>query len=148
MKPIFFILIVTVLFACQHKQEVGAKKVILTVSAPAPIGPYSQAIVKGNMCFVAGQIAINPVTSALDTSSIEAETRLVMNNIDEILKGAGFIRSDICKTTIFLKDLSNFKTVNEIYGQFFTGEYPARETVQVAALPKGAHIEISVIAVK
>jgi 2-iminobutanoate/2-iminopropanoate deaminase len=104
---------------------------------------------RGNALFVSGQVGIDPKTGVLDTSSIEAETRQAMNNIAAILRGAKMEMKDIAKTTIYLTDLANFKTVNEVYGSFFgTGPYPARETVEVKGLPKGAHIEISVTAIR
>lgn len=119
-------------------------KVILTKNAPAPIGPYSQAVLKGNALFVSGQIAIDPATGNLDTSDIVTETKRVMRNLEAIVSEAGMRMSDVTKVTIYLTDLNQFKTVNEIYGSFFTnGIYPARETVEVKSLPKGAHVEIS-----
>ncbi|HTL83064.1 MAG TPA: Rid family detoxifying hydrolase [Bacteroidia bacterium] len=122
--------------------------VIKTDSAPQPIGPYSQAIRKGNALFVSGQVGIEP-NGKFDTASIEDETRQAMNNIKAILNSAGLTMNDIAKTTIYLTDVGNFKRVNEVYAAFFTnGIYPARETVGVAALPKGMHIEISVTAAK
>ena len=122
--------------------------VIFTDKAPKPIGPYSQAIAKGNAVFVSGQIAIDPATGNLDTSSIENEVKQTMQNILSILEAAKLSAKEIAKTTIYLTDLSHFKTVNEIYGSYFKENPPARETVQVAALPKGAHIEISCMAVR
>ena len=125
-----------------------AKETIFTTHAPSPIGPYSQAIKANSILFVSGQIALNPETNELVTHNIEQETRQVMLNIGEILKTAGMNYHNIVKTSIFLKDMNNFAKVNEIYGHFFTGQYPARETVEVARLPKDANVEISVIAVK
>ncbi|MEW6470284.1 MAG: RidA family protein [Bacteroidota bacterium] len=130
------------------KKEPGfTKRVIYTDKAPKPIGPYSQGIMTGNTLFVSGQIALN-TAGALDTSSIESETKQVLANINAILDAAGMGLGDVVKTTIYLTDLSHFKAVNEYYGKWFVHHPPARETVQVAALPKGARIEISVIAVK
>src|SRR5688572_5625291 len=130
------------------KKEPGFnKKVIYTEKAPKPIGPYSQGILTGNMLFVSGQIGLN-IAGVLDTSSIENETKQVLTNINAILDAAKMGFSDITKTTIYLKDLKDFKAVNEFYGKWFRENPPARETVQVSALPKGARIEISVIAVK
>jgi len=130
------------------KKEPGfTKRVIYTEKAPKPIGPYSQGIMTGNTLFVSGQIALN-TAGALDTSSIESETKQVLTNINAILDAAGMGFEDVVKTTIYLTDLSHFKAVNEYYGKWFVHNPPARETVQVAALPKGARIEISVIAVK
>jgi 2-iminobutanoate/2-iminopropanoate deaminase len=125
-----------------------SKKIILTTDAPAPIGPYSQAVMSGNMLFVSGQIPIDPATGAIVTGDIQAETRQVMLNIGAILKAAGLDYQNVIKTSIFLKDMGNFGAVNEVYGQFFTDQYPARETVEVARLPKDVNVEISVIAVQ
>ena len=123
--------------------------VINTPDAPKPIGPYSQAIRKGNCFFVSGQVGINPKTGNLDTADIATETKFAMENIRAILASSHLTMNDIASTTIYLTDLDNFKTVNETYAKFFgEGPFPARATVQVVALPKGAHVEISVIAVK
>ncbi len=124
------------------------KKIIRTGYAPAPIGPYNQAISFGNLLFVSGQIAIDPATGDLVTDSIEAETRLVMANLSAILTEAGMDFSNVLKSTIFLMDMKQFATVNEIYGSYFPENAPARETVQVSGLPKGVNVEISVIAGK
>lgn len=123
------------------------KKVIQTNAAPAPIGPYNQAIIANGMLFVSGQVAINPATNELVLDSIAAETHQVMKNIDAILKAAGLSFDDIVKTTIFLSDMNLFAEVNEIYGSYFKGDYPARETVAVKGLPKNVNVEISVTAV-
>jgi 2-iminobutanoate/2-iminopropanoate deaminase len=123
-----------------------AKKVIYSAQAPEPIGPYSQAVQAGNLLFVSGQIAIERSSGNLITENIEAETRQVMANIHEVLKAAGIGFSNVLKTTIFLKDMNNFPKVNEIYGQSFTNEPPARETVEVSRLPKDVNVEISCIA--
>ena len=123
------------------------KEIIHTDKAPAPIGPYSQAVKAGNLLFVSGQVAINPATGNVEGDNIEAETTLVMQNLDAILKTAGARFENIVKTTIFLSDMSLFASVNEVYGKFFTGEFPARETVAVKGLPKNVNVEISVIAV-
>ena len=124
------------------------KVVIQTNEAPAPIGPYNQAVIAGGFLFISGQIAIDPLNGELEISSIEAETMLVMNNLQAILKKAGYTFSNVVKTTIFLTDMSLFSIVNGIYGQFFSGNYPARETVAVKGLPKGVNVEISMIAFK
>jgi 2-iminobutanoate/2-iminopropanoate deaminase len=125
------------------------KTIIKTDNAPAPIGPYNQAILAGNMLFVSGQVAINPATNQVEIDKgIEAETHLVMNNLKAILTEAGYSFADVVKTTIFLSDMGTFGKVNEIYGSYFTGNYPARETVQVSVLPKNVNVEISVIAYK
>ena len=122
------------------------KEIINTTHAPKPIGPYSQAVMAVNMLFVSGQIAINPETNLMVTSNIEEETKQVMANIKGILTEAGLDFSCVMKTTIFVKDLNNFAKINEIYGSYFTSEFPARETVEVSRLPKDANVEISVIA--
>ncbi|MBM2816100.1 MAG: RidA family protein [Ignavibacteria bacterium] len=124
------------------------KKSIFTEKAPMPIGPYSQASQAGNTIYVSGQLPIDPATGKIIEGDIKKEAELVLNNIKAILEAAGYEMKDIVKTTIFLTDLANFKIVNEIYGSYFTGNFPARETVQVAALPLNGKIEISVIAVK
>jgi 2-iminobutanoate/2-iminopropanoate deaminase len=124
------------------------KTVIYTPNAPEPIGPYSQGIIAGNLVFVSGQIAINPSTNEMVLSDIKTETKQVMENIKAILTEAGIDFSHVIKTTIFLMDMQNFAQVNEIYGTYFTSEFPARETVQVAGLPKGVNVEISVTAIK
>ena len=121
------------------------KTIINTKNAPSPIGPYSQAVQFGNMLFVSGQIAINPATGELDLSSIENETHQVMKNIGAILTAAGADYSHIVKTGIFLKDMNQFAAVNEVYGSYFSSDFPARETVQVSRLPKDVNVEISVI---
>ena len=123
------------------------KKIINTPHAPAPIGPYSQAVMHGNTLYVSGQIAINPATGDLVMDSIKAETTQVMNNLKAILTAAGMDFSHIVKTGIFLMDMKDFAAVNEVYGSYFTRDFPARETVQVACLPKNVNVEISVIAV-
>lgn len=122
------------------------KKIIFTTAAPAPIGPYSQAVMVGNTLYVSGQIPIDPQTNQLVGGDIAEETRQVMLNIGAILKEAGMSYQNIIKSSIFLKDMNNFGKVNEIYGEFFTSDYPARETVEVARLPKDVNVEISVIA--
>lgn len=124
------------------------KKIIKTKNAPNPIGPYSQAVLKGNMLFVSGQIAINPATGDLMTADIKTEAKQVMENLKGILTEAGLDFSHVCKSTIFMKDLNDFAVVNEIYGSYFTNDFPARETVQVSKLPLNVNVEISVIAVK
>lgn len=123
-----------------------SKQIIKTDNAPAPIGPYNQAVKTGNLLFVSGQIALSPVTGELHTNSLEEETHLVMKNLSAILTEAGTDFNSIVKTTIFLSDMELFAKVNEIYGSYFTGDFPARETVAVKGLPKGVNVEISVIA--
>lgn len=124
------------------------KQVINTNSAPAPIGPYNQAVKAGSMLFVSGQIALNAETGQLVKDDIIAETHQVMQNLRNILTEAGMDFSDVVKSTIFIMDMNDFSQINEVYGKYFTGYFPARETVQVAALPKGVNVEISVIAIK
>ena len=122
------------------------KKVIRTDNAPAPIGPYNQAIQYGDILFVSGQIAINPATGELVLGDIQAETHMVMNNLKAVLAEAGMDFSNIIKSSIFLMDMGQFAQVNEVYGSYFSANPPARETVQVSGLPKGVNVEISVIA--
>ena len=124
------------------------KKIIKTSNAPAPIGPYNQAVQSGNMLFVSGQIPINPANGELIMTNIVSEALQVMENLGAILKEAGYEFSNIVKTTIFLTDMKNFQVVNDVYGKYFTSEFPARETVQVSGLPRNVNVEISVIAVK
>ena len=124
------------------------KQIVRTDQAPAPIGPYSQAVSVHNMLFVSGQVAIDPRTGEFVVTDIRSEAELVMANIKAILDKAGFQFSHVVKSTIFLSDMNNFKDVNEIYGAAFPTNPPARETVQVSRLPKDANVEISVIAVK
>ena len=124
------------------------KNVINTINAPAPIGPYSQAIAVGNFVFLSGQIAINPTTNELILGDIQSETKQVMENIKSILTEAGIDFSNIVKTSIFLKDMQSFSQVNEVYGAYFKDQFPTRETVQVAGLPKNVNVEISVTAFK
>lgn len=125
------------------------KKIIQTSKAPSPIGPYNQAILSGNTLYTSGQIAIEPSTGQLKLGSIEEETTLVMENIKAILKSAEMSFKDVVKTSIFISDMNNFSKINTVYGQYFKeSTAPARETVEVANLPKYANVEISVIAVK
>ncbi|MDF2186982.1 RidA family protein [Paraflavitalea sp. CAU 1676] len=124
------------------------KKIINTTNAPAPIGPYSQAVQIGGLLFVSGQVAINPATGNIDATDVIGETHQVMHNIKAILSEAGMDFSHIVKTTIFLSDMSLFATVNEIYGKYFQSNFPARETVAVKGLPKNVNVEISVTAGK
>lgn len=123
------------------------KKVIETTSAPAPIGPYSQAISINGITFVSGQVALDPVSGDMKNGSLEEETNTVMNNLKAVLSEAGLSLNNVVKSSIFLKDMNDFAVVNKIYGEQFTGDFPARETVEVSRLPKDARVEISVIAV-
>ncbi len=123
------------------------KKIITSKNAPAPIGPYSHAVMHGNMLFVSGQVGKHPVTGELMLADIKTETKQVMENVKGILTDAGMDFTNIVKTTIFLTDMNDFASVNEVYGSYFTGDYPARETVQVSKLPLNVNVEISVIAI-
>jgi 2-iminobutanoate/2-iminopropanoate deaminase len=122
------------------------KKIIRTDNAPAPIGPYNQAVQAGNMLFISGQIALDPTTGQLVQSSIKAEAQQVMENLQAVLQAAGMDFSNVVKTSIFLMDMGDFAEVNEVYAMYFSDNYPARETVQVAGLPKGVRVEISMVA--
>ena len=125
------------------------KKIITTTKAPAPIGPYNQAVLSGNTLYTSGQIAINPETGALILDSIEAETKQVMENMKEVLAAAEMTFENIIKTSIFISDMNNFSKINAVYGTYFdAATAPARETVEVANLPKFVNVEISAIAVK
>ncbi len=125
------------------------KKIITTTKAPAPIGPYNQAVLSGNTLYTSGQIAINPETGALILDSIEAETKQVMENMKEVLAAAEMNFENIIKTSIFIADMNNFSKINAVYGTYFdAATAPARETVEVANLPKFVNVEISAIAVK
>ena len=125
------------------------KTIIQTTKAPAPIGPYNQAILVDNTLFTSGQIALDPKTMELVNRDIEMETTQVMKNLCEVLKAAGMDFADVVKTTIYLNDMEDFAKVNEIYGSYFNHKNaPARETVQVAALPKNVRVEISFIAIR
>lgn len=122
------------------------QKIINTTAAPAPIGPYNQAVLAGGFLFVSGQIALDPVSGELVKGDAAREAEQVMKNIGAILEAAGSGFGKVVKTTIFLKDMNDFGRVNEVYGRYFTENFPARETVQVAGLPKGVQVEISVTA--
>lgn len=123
------------------------KKIINTDNAPAPIGPYNQAVLIGNMLYISGQIAINPKTGSLDIENIERETELVMSNLKAILEAANMTFEHVIKSSIFISNMENFSIINAVYGRYFNAETaPARETVQVANLPKYVNVEISMIA--
>mgnify|MGYP006075120041 FL=1 len=124
------------------------KKIIETNNAPAPIGPYSQAVLSKNTLYTSGQIAINPKSGKLILESIELETTQVMDNMKAILKEAGMNFDHVVKASIFISNMDDFTQINTVYNQYFTSDYPARETVQVARLPKDVNVEISMIAVK
>ena len=122
------------------------KQIIRSDQAPSPIGPYSQAVKAGGFLFLSGQIALHPVSGELVMQNLESETRQVMENIRSVLAQAGVSFDSIVKTSIFLSDMAHFARVNEVYASYFSGDYPARETVQVAGLPKNVNVEISVTA--
>lgn len=124
------------------------KSIIYTEKAPEPIGPYSQAVLTGNMLFISGQIPIDPATNQLITGSIGDEARQVMKNLEALLSASGLSFESVVKATIFLSDMSHFAEVNEIYGSYFISNFPARETVAALGLPKNVNVEISMIAVK
>ena len=124
------------------------KKIINTSAAPAPIGPYSQAVQVGNLLFVSGQIATNPTTGNIDATDIISETHQAMHNVKSILAEAQMDFNSVVKATIFLSDMSLFASVNEVYGKYFQGDFPARETVAVKGLPKNVNVELSVVAAR
>ena len=125
------------------------KKIIFTDKAPAPIGPYNQAVLVGNTLYTSGQIALNPVTMELVLDDIETETKQVMENMKAVLEAADMTFDNVIKTTIFIMNMGDFARINTVYGSYFDEKTaPARETVQVAGLPKGVNVEISMIAVK
>jgi 2-iminobutanoate/2-iminopropanoate deaminase len=124
------------------------KKIIFTEKAPAPIGPYSQAVLKGNTLYTSGQIALNPKTGELVIDNIEAETQQVMQNMKAVLEAADMTFENVVKTTIFIMDMNDFGNINTVYASYFNEKTaPARETVQVACLPKNVNVEISMIAI-
>jgi 2-iminobutanoate/2-iminopropanoate deaminase len=124
------------------------KIIIKTANAPEPIGPYNQAVLAGDTLYISGQICIDPVTGKLKQRDIQDETHQAMQNLRAILVAAGMGFNHVVKTTIFITDMRQFSEINEVYGKYFDGDFPARETVQVSALPKLVNVEISMIAVK
>ena len=125
------------------------KKILFTDKAPAPIGPYNQAVLSGNTLYTSGQIAINPATGDLVLDSIEIETKQVMENMKAVLESAGMTFENVVKSTIFISNMNDFASINGVYGSYFNEKTaPARETVQVACLPKNVNVEISMIAVQ
>lgn len=125
------------------------KKIIFTDKAPAPIGPYNQAVLVGNTLYTSGQIALNPTTMELVLDDIETETKQVMENMKAVLAAANMTFDHVVKTTIFIMDMGDFARINSVYGSYFNeATAPARETVQVAGLPKGVNVEISMTAIK
>jgi len=125
-----------------------SKVIIKTENAPAPIGPYNQAVFSGDTLFISGQICIDPATNGMNNKDLATETHQVMKNLKAILSEAQMDFNSVIKTTIFLSDMSLFATVNEIYATYLTGDFPARETVAVKELPKSVNVEISVIAAR
>ncbi len=129
--------------------KITMKKIIFTEKAPAPIGPYNQAVLSGNTLYASGQIAIDPATGEIITENINDETHQVMKNIAAILEAADMTFENVVKATIFIMDMNNFGAINTVYGSYFNEKTaPARETVQVACLPKNVNVEISIIAVQ
>lgn len=125
------------------------KKIVTTDKAPAPLGPYNQAVLSGNTLYLSGQIAINPLTGDLVLDDIESETMQVMHNLQAVLEAANYSFKNVVKSSIFISSMDNFASINAVYGSFFNdATAPARETVQVAKLPKNVNVEISMIATK
>jgi len=122
------------------------KKVIFTDKAPKPIGPYSQAVQSGNLLFISGQVPLNPVTGEI-SGDISGQTRQVLENLKSILLAAGATPTDVLKTTVFLKNLDDFNAMNAVYGEYFAGDAPARSSIEVSRIPRGALVEIEAIAV-
>ena len=125
-----------------------AKEIVFSKNAPAPIGPYSQGVRVGNVLYVSGQIAMDPETGEIKNANVMEETHAVMRNLDAVLAAANFSFIDVVKCTIFIRNMDDFKAVNEVYGQYFQSSPPARETVEVSRLPKDVNVEISCIAAK
>jgi 2-iminobutanoate/2-iminopropanoate deaminase len=142
------LLILFAAFVMQAFAQSVEKQIIIPAKAPKAIGPYSPGVLVGNTLYCSGQIAINPETGTIDTSSIETETRQVLKNLGAILESAGMSYQNVVKATIFMTDIRNYKLINSVYAEFFKEKFPAREAIQVVALPAKAHVEISVIAVK
>ena len=123
-------------------------RIIKSANAPLPIGPYSQAVLSGNTLYCSGQVAIDPIDGSLNMNDLNSETHQVMKNLKAVLKEANMGFGDVVKCSIFLKDMSDFAEVNAIYGEYFSSNPPARETIQVAGLPLNVNVEISLIAIK
>jgi 2-iminobutanoate/2-iminopropanoate deaminase len=121
---------------------------VITEGAPKAIGPYAQGVTVGDTLYVSGQIGLEPTTARLVGGGVVPETEQVLENLLAVVHGAGFARTDVVKTTVYVTDLGDFQAVNEVYGRYFSEPYPARATVQVAALPKGARVEIDAVAVR
>jgi 2-iminobutanoate/2-iminopropanoate deaminase len=128
--------------------RVMEKQIINTKNAPAPIGPYNQAVIVNDTIYISGQICIDPSSGNLKNKDIQEEAHQVMQNLKHILQEGGMSFNNVVKTTIFITDMNRFGEINEVYGKYFDGDFPARETVQVSALPKFVNVEISMIAVK
>jgi len=143
MLIILMLFIALVVLYCS-KQEAVSRKIIVSTEAPAAIGPYSQAVKVGERVYVSGQIALDK-SGKLDSSSVAAETEKCLQNIKAIVEAAGFDLKAVSKCTVFLTDLNRFQEMNEVYARYFHEQAPARETIGVKALPKGAHVEISAI---
>jgi 2-iminobutanoate/2-iminopropanoate deaminase len=144
----FFLTSIFIYIVLPKHTRTMSKSIINTPNAPAPIGPYNQAVSAGNMLFISGQVAIVPATGELSMADIQTETHQVMHNLKAILSETGLTFDHVAKTTIFLSDMALFADVNEIYGKYFSGDFPARETVAVKGLPKNVNVEISMIAVR
>jgi 2-iminobutanoate/2-iminopropanoate deaminase len=136
----------SVTFVAHRKQKNMSKQIIQTNHAPSPIGPYSQAVKAGNFMFLSGQVCFNPATGELSNATVTDETHQVMKNLQAVLAEAGLGFDTVVKTTIFLSDMQLFNEVNAVYAQYFTGDFPARETVAVKGLPRNVNVEISMIA--
>src|ERR1017187_8027898 len=150
MKKLLILLIVLALFTSVGlaQEQKANKKVVATKDAPQPIGPYSQAIKAGGFVFASGQIALDPATGKLIEGDIKAQTERVLKNLTAVLAAAGSSMDRVVRTTVFLKNISDFPAMNEVYGQFFKNEPPSRSTVGVAALPRDALLEIDVVALQ
>jgi len=146
--PALFLLAGIIFSFSVNPVEKIKKKIIITKDAPQPIGPYSQGILAGNTLYCAGQVGLNPTTGKLDSTGIVGETEQILKNLKAVLLAADMDFTDVVKTTIYLKNVKDFAKLNEVYGKYFTCNPPARETVGIADLPKGANIEISMVAVK
>ena len=144
-KCLSLLFVVALMTSVSFAQE---KKVVATKDAPQPIGPYSQAIKAGGFVFASGQIALDPATGKLIEGDIKAQTERVLKNLTAVLAAAGSSMDRVVRTTVFLKNISDFPAMNEVYGQFFKNEPPSRSTVQVAALPKDSLLEIDVVALQ
>ncbi len=149
MKSKIFLLILTLILGCAAPPvEKVEKEIISTKNAPAAIGPYSQAVRVGNSIYLAGQIAINPVTGKMLPEGIEAQTHQVLKNIRAVLNAGGFTLNDVVQSQVFLSDLNNYRAMNDVYATYFNDKPPARSAIQAARIPRDALVEIMVTAVK